>query len=275
MKPNLEKLKNKQSILSSMFGGIDNDYSFKKVFVDDILLVYREAGNKNFLSIYEKYLISIPKFNERYHKAYQNNIFGLISKDEAMALWIMSLELGCGKQVVEIGTFLGFSTIFLAEKNKVYAIDNKYDHFPNDYEMGFFIGFYHDGDDVCERIPRNVLKGDMCDRFWTIMGCKDNVQKINKFSVDAGNDVPDEIDMAFVDGDHGYEPCLADTDLYYPKIKKGGIIAFHDFNRMTDGVTLAVHEFYEANINELSEPYISDSIIWFVKGGNNENPCIA
>lgn len=38
----------------------------------------------------------------------------------------------------------------------------------------------------------------------------------------------DEIDFLFIDGNHSYESVLCDFILYYPLVKKGGIIAFHD-----------------------------------------------
>jgi len=37
------------------------------------------------------------------------------------------------------------------------------------------------------------------------------------------------IDMVFVDGDHSYEHCKSDAMAWLPHLKKGGIIAFHDY----------------------------------------------
>lgn len=261
MKPDISKIKQKKDAMLAVFSSANENYDFKKIFIDDILKYYREVGNDNFNEIITSE--NLNEFSELYKKAYENNIFGLISKNEARALWFMASKLPQGSNIVEIGTFLGFSTIFLSQNDhNIFAIDNKYDHFPNDYEIAFFIGFYHDGDNVWERVPRDILKGEICDNNWKVMGCK-NIVKINKFSTEAKNDVPYNLAMAFIDGDHGYQPCWDDIDVYYPRVSKGGIIAFHDFNRKTDGVTLAVHEFYEKYHDELTDPYISDSIIWF------------
>jgi len=38
----------------------------------------------------------------------------------------------------------------------------------------------------------------------------------------------EEIDFLFIDGNHSYESVLCDFILYYPLVKKGGIIGFHD-----------------------------------------------
>jgi cephalosporin hydroxylase len=37
-----------------------------------------------------------------------------------------------------------------------------------------------------------------------------------------------EIDFLFIDGDHSYEGARADFEIYGPKVRKGGVIAFHD-----------------------------------------------
>lgn len=43
-----------------------------------------------------------------------------------------------------------------------------------------------------------------------------------------------EIDVLFIDGDHTYEGCKMDYDMYSPLVRKGGIIAIHDINMKLD-----------------------------------------
>lgn len=50
------------------------------------------------------------------------------------------------------------------------------------------------------------------------------------------------LDLVFIDGDHSYEACLRDIDAWYPKIKKGGILAGHNFELRWFGVIKAVDE---------------------------------
>lgn len=38
-------------------------------------------------------------------------------------------------------------------------------------------------------------------------------------------------DFIYVDGDHSYEGVKADIKNYWPKLKKGGVMAFHDTNQ--------------------------------------------
>jgi predicted O-methyltransferase YrrM len=37
-----------------------------------------------------------------------------------------------------------------------------------------------------------------------------------------------KIDLIFIDGDHSYDGVKKDFKMYFPLVRKGGIIAFHD-----------------------------------------------
>ena len=51
------------------------------------------------------------------------------------------------------------------------------------------------------------------------------------------------LDFVYIDGDHQYESCKKDLQLWIPKIKKGGIIAGHDYLAICFlGVVNAVNE---------------------------------
>jgi predicted O-methyltransferase YrrM len=50
------------------------------------------------------------------------------------------------------------------------------------------------------------------------------------------------IDFIFIDGDHSYDACKADIAAWTPFVKRGGVIAFHDFGSRADGVTRAIFE---------------------------------
>lgn len=72
---------------------------------------------------------------------------------------------------------------------------------------------------------------------------------------DFAKNVPDKFedeffDFIYIDGDHSYEGCKIDLDLYYPKLKKGGFFGGHDFtgnwnslHNKEYGVQKAVSEF--------------------------------
>jgi hypothetical protein len=65
---------------------------------------------------------------------------------------------------------------------------------------------------------------------------------IKSDSVKAANHFADEsVSLCFIDASHLYENVLKDLRAWWPKIKKGGILAGHDFPG--DGVKKAVIEF--------------------------------
>ena len=66
------------------------------------------------------------------------------------------------------------------------------------------------------------------------------------YSQDFVNSFEDEsLDYIFIDGDHSYEGALRDCELFFPKIKSGGIFAGHDWSLA--GVQKAVNEFKDRN----------------------------
>jgi predicted O-methyltransferase YrrM len=60
----------------------------------------------------------------------------------------------------------------------------------------------------------------------------------------ADNYKDEEFDFIFVDGDHSYEQAKLDITAWYPKLKKGGIIAGDDYHPNHIGVIKAVDELF-------------------------------
>ena len=51
----------------------------------------------------------------------------------------------------------------------------------------------------------------------------------------------DSLDFVYIDGNHTYESVAEDISLYYPKVKKGGMLSGHDYDYKS--VKKAVDEF--------------------------------
>lgn len=80
-------------------------------------------------------------------------------------------------------------------------------------------------------------------------------------SADAVAHIEDNsLDYIFIDGDHSYEAVLKDVNLYWSKIKQGGIFAGHDWN--LSNVTRAVTEFREEH-NITTPIQFVESQVWF------------
>ena len=126
--------------------------------------------------------------------------------------------------IVEIGSFMGRSTCYLAtgtknaQREKVYAID----HFTGSEE-------HQEGES--REVAAVVNTGSTYPQF---------LENIKKFSVDdyvhpirassreAAATWDQPIRLLFIDGDHSYEASKEDFALWSPHIVPGGLIAFHD-----------------------------------------------
>ena len=131
----------------------------------------------------------------------------------------------------ELGTWRGRSLCSLAdvlvEKSmKAVGIDT-FMGTPSEVENG----------DYKEVHTQDVLKlfTDDLDR----LGIRDRVQVIKGDTVSSATQFADNtFDLIFVDADHSYKCCKADITTWLPKLKKGGIIAGHDYVRGKDVVTV-------------------------------------
>lgn len=117
--------------------------------------------------------------------------------------------------IVEIGSWQGKSTVLLAKSlskpnSKVYAIDP---HKGSQEHIHLY------GDiDTFERFQANLKKYDVDEK----------VVVIREYSKDAINKIPNKISMLWIDGSHEYPDVKSDFELYFPKLKLGGIVLFHD-----------------------------------------------
>jgi predicted O-methyltransferase YrrM len=154
--------------------------------------------------------------------------------------WLATTARNC-ELIAEVGCYRGRSTRALGDncKGVIYAIDPFYEvYFKNDNEPLFKIG---------NKIY-NIFINNIAD-LNNIIVLRDEFQNVVK-------DLPN-LDFIFLDGDHRYEAVKKDIEVAQTIIKKGGIIAGHDYTHTSDwpGVKQAVDEAYQ-NINQI------DSIWW-------------
>lgn len=98
-------------------------------------------------------------------------------------------------------------------------------------------------------LDRGVQEGSAGRFFETIAFMKKivgsrNVELICKPSAEAAKDhPPDSLDLLLVDGNHSYASCLEDLRLWWPTLKKDGLLLVHDYASRFPGVIRAVKEF--------------------------------
>ncbi len=86
-----------------------------------------------------------------------------------------------------------------------------------------------------------------------------DVEFIRKGSLDAVKDIPDgSLDFVYIDEMHEFDPVMMDLIQWNPKVKRGGIIAGHDYSNVyfQFGVIQAVQAYtYAHNIHNW---YVTD-----------------
>jgi predicted O-methyltransferase YrrM len=138
-------------------------------------------------------------------------------------------ELGdnSDKTMIEIGSFVGESTVLFAQSfKKVIAIDPfEADYDPKD-STSYLFEFKNVKETYLDRISDHQ-----------------NIETIVSTSNDAVKELDSQTyDFVYIDGLHTYEGVKSDITNYLPLIKKGGVIGGHDYVKGWLGVINAVDE---------------------------------
>ena len=147
---------------------------------------------------------------------------------------------------IEIGSFYGRSTAVIAwglkigNGGRLFAIDpheNKY----NSYEACL----------------KNVIQADVKEYVQIIRNQSENVFREKK---------PKEIfekpiDLLFVDGNHTYEGLKKDL-VWIDLVRRGGIVAFHDYTSKYPGIIKAITEYQETHHTMIQFPLVGSMILF-------------
>ncbi len=140
-----------------------------------------------------------------------------------------------GSTFVEVGAFKGKSSSYMAVE-----IENA------KKDIKFFVV------DIWNYTVNNL--GDEVDVYNlylnNIKPVKNYITPLKEGSIDASKMFADNsIDFVFLDAGHEYEDLIADMNAWYPKVKKGGVIAGHDYypdQPTWGGVSRAVNDMFKA-----------------------------
>jgi len=138
--------------------------------------------------------------------------------------------------IAEIGVFFGTNARRMFKKldvEKMFLIDpyEKYKEYGNEKNVTMFLPTSF----------KPALK--VLNRY------ADRVVPLQMTSEVAVDFIPNDLDMVYIDGNHAYDYVKKDIELYYPKVKIGGIIGGHDIdgNSHKENVQRAVYEFADKN----------------------------
>lgn len=162
---------------------------------------------------------------------------------ERLLLYRLALQQPSGATIVEIGSYLGASTCFLAAAVKKIdggATLHCVDTWEND-------AMTEGSRDTWGDFQRNTRQyGDL------IVPHRGRAEEI-------GNLFNKRIDLLFVDGDHSYEGCRRDVLTWLPYLNPGGIIVMHDYG-WAEGVRQVVGELI--NPQQFGKGHVLQNTYW-------------
>ena len=163
---------------------------------------------------------------------------GMVTPEAGKFLYSLCYMQDLKGDVVEIGSWQGRSTIFLATAAKesgngdFYAID----HFKGNIgkEDSYAVG--GSLDNLKDNFNQNISN----------FGLSNVVHLLDMTNTEASKHVKDKtIRLLFVDGDHTKNGVRKDIELFFPKLKKGSIVIFDDYFEGFPGLIEAIDELFE------------------------------
>jgi len=147
---------------------------------------------------------------------------------------------------VEVGSWKGMSSVYMAVEIINSGKDIKFDCIDI---------WEYDKSQV--DIPQDMYEDGYGVFMKNIEPVKHIINPIKEFSEKSAERYKDNsIDFIFIDAAHDYENVKKDITAYFPKLKKGGVIAGHDY--WFDGVKSAVNEYFKEGV-------VGFGTCWFFK----------
>ncbi len=149
---------------------------------------------------------------------------GMMPVDQLLAIYDHVLRWPGEGDVVELGSWTGLTTCYLAtachqrESGRVYAVDT----FEGTMEDGkTYPSVSHFGGSTLSAFERRIEAAGFADRVTPLVGRTDHWADL----------YPGEpIRVLFIDADHSFEGVRSDYENWHPHVAAGGLIIFHDYN---------------------------------------------
>lgn len=164
------------------------------------------------------------------------SVGGWLASNEGYLLYLLARHGQGVGEIVEIGSFMGLSTCWLAfgtwlaHREKVWAVDTFQGSPQQQRGQQFESSVIVEEGSTLRVFKENVER----------MGLSDYVVPIVGKSREVSATWTKPIRLLFIDGDHAYEQCAMDFQCWSPFVVPGGCIAFHDY-----GAWAGVTQFYD------------------------------
>jgi hypothetical protein len=143
-----------------------------------------------------------------------------------------------GEQLIgaEIGVWRGENALSILQNSDMYLLYliDPYESY-NEYNKNEIAE--HQNMVLNEAYAKNLLKPHKDDIVW-----------VKQRAAGAHNYIPNDLDFVYIDGNHKKEFVEEELALYYPKVRKGGIVAGHDFHYTW--IREVVMEYHKKNPND-------------------------
>lgn len=168
-----------------------------------------------------------------------SQIPGMLSREAGKFLYALCYMQSESGDVVEVGSWQGYSTSFLGQavkdsgNGRLFAVD----HFKgNPGRESFYIVKDRGLSDLKENFLRNMRDAALTDHLSLLDMPNDRAAE--ELSAN-------RIRLLFIDGDHTREGVQKDIDLFFPLLVPGAVVIFDDFTDAFPGLVDALDELLE------------------------------
>ncbi len=163
-----------------------------------------------------------------------NSVPGMVSAESGKFLYTMCALQQTEGAVVEIGSWQGRSTSFLARavaetgNGPFYAVD----HFKGNVgKENFYVVGSSDLSDLRGNFEANMKR----------LGLWDSVELLDMPNSEAVEKIEEQIRYLFIDGDHTKAGVEKDIELFVPKLAAGALVVFDDYEANFAGLVEAAN----------------------------------
>ena len=155
----------------------------------------------------EKLFFRRPRLLNVFHWA---NLIDATSQTTPAELQVLRRYAAGARQALEIGTYQGVSAVAIAmaltPEGLLYCVDP----WPE------------------TRVGQNNPCWSICQRHLQRSGVSNRIRFLRGYSRDMAPQMPDQLDFAFIDGDHSWDGIHTDWTIVSEKLRAGGVVCLHD-----------------------------------------------